>query len=67
MVDRDGLPTKPNTAWDYEIPDDAHHDEAFLRWYIARELTRGRMEAGEVIGRCQRIKAQVPSNHSFWR
>jgi hypothetical protein len=28
-------------VWDYDIPEDAQENEAFLRWYVARVLSRG--------------------------
>jgi hypothetical protein len=44
VVGRDVLPVNPDLVWDYEIPDDEYQDEAFRRWYVARVLTRGRLE-----------------------
>jgi hypothetical protein len=44
VVSRDVLYINPDLVWDYEIPDDEHQDEAFRRWYVARVLTRGRLE-----------------------
>ena len=39
VVDRDGLFLSSGAVWDYKTPYDAHHDEAFLRWYSVRVLT----------------------------
>ena len=50
VVSQDALPINPNLVWDYEIPEDGHQDEAFRRWYIARVLTRGRMEDVQDLG-----------------
>jgi hypothetical protein len=44
VTSRDVLPINPDLVWDYDIPDDFEQDEAFRRWYVARVLTRGRME-----------------------
>ena len=41
---QDVLSINPELVWDYELPDDGYQDEAFRRWYVARVLTRGRME-----------------------
>lgn len=59
MVDRDILPINPNLVWDYEIPDDGSQDEAFRRWYIARMLTRGRMQDVRDLG-LHTIHAYLP-------
>jgi hypothetical protein len=44
------VPINSSLVWDYEIPDAENQDEAFLRWYIARVLTRGRSEDVRAIG-----------------
>lgn len=44
MVSREVLSINTDLVWDYEIPEEGHQDEAFRRWYIARVLSRGRME-----------------------
>jgi hypothetical protein len=44
VVSRDVLSINPDLVWDYEIAEGGHQDEAFRRWYIARVLTRGRMQ-----------------------
>ena len=38
------LPVNADLVWDYDVPEAAHQDEGFRRWYIARVLTRGRSE-----------------------
>lgn len=35
------IPINEKLVWDYDIPDDAQENEAFLRWYVARVLSRG--------------------------
>ena len=35
------LPINEKLVWDYDIPDDAQENEAFLRWYVTRVLSRG--------------------------
>ena len=44
MAGRDVLSINPDLVWDYEIPDNEYQDEAFRQWYVARVLTRGRLE-----------------------
>ncbi len=43
-MSQDAMSINPDLVWDYEIPEDGHQDEGFRRWYIARVLSRGRME-----------------------
>ena len=43
-MSQDVIPINLDLVWDYEIPKDGHQDEGFRRWYIARVLSRGRME-----------------------
>ena len=59
MVIQDGLSINPDLVWDYEMPDDGRQDEAFRRWYIARVLTRGRMEDVRDLG-LHTIHAYLP-------
>ena len=49
-MSQDTLPINPDLVWDYEIPEDGHQDEGFRRWYIARVLSRGRMEDVQALG-----------------
>jgi hypothetical protein len=49
-VGQDVLSINPDLVWDYEIPEDERQDEGFRRWYIARVLTRGRMEDVRALG-----------------
>jgi hypothetical protein len=49
-VGQDVLSINHDLVWDYEIPEDRHQDEGFRRWYIARVLTRGRMEDIQALG-----------------
>ncbi|MGB2911209.1 MAG: hypothetical protein WBD56_09500 [Anaerolineales bacterium] len=35
------IPINEKLVWDYDIPENAQQNEAFLRWYLARVLTRG--------------------------
>jgi hypothetical protein len=58
-VSRDVLLINPDLVWDYEIPEDGSQDEAFQRWYIARVLTRGRMEDVQDLG-LHTIHAYLP-------
>jgi hypothetical protein len=58
-MSQDALPINPDLVWDYEIPDEGHQDEAFRRWYIARVLTRGRMEDVRELG-LRTIQAYLP-------
>jgi hypothetical protein len=44
------LPINPELVWDFAMPDDGHQDEAFRRWYVARVLSRGRMEDVQDLG-----------------
>ena len=44
MTAQDTISINPDLVWDYDIPDDSEQDEAFRQWYVARVLTRGRME-----------------------
>ena len=37
-------------VWDYDIPEDAQENEAFLEWYVARVLSRGRDEDLRALG-----------------
>jgi hypothetical protein len=50
VASREVLPVNPELVWDYEIPDRAEQDEAFRRWYVARVLTRGRMQDVQDLG-----------------
>ena len=50
MTSQETLPVNPDLVWDYDIPDDAEQDEAFRRWYVARVLTRGRMQDIRALG-----------------
>jgi hypothetical protein len=50
VVSQDVIPINPDLVWDYEIPEDEHQDEEFRRWYIARVLTRGRMQDVRELG-----------------
>ena len=59
MAIRDELLINPDLIWDYEIPDDGCQDEAFRRWYVARVLTRGRMEDVRELG-LRTIDAYLP-------
>lgn len=59
VASRDVLPINPDLVWDYEIPDDGRQDEAFRRWYVARVLTRGRMEDVRDLG-LGTIYSQLP-------
>lgn len=43
-------PINPDLVWDYDIPHDGMENTAFRRWYIARVLTRGRVEDVRAIG-----------------
>jgi hypothetical protein len=52
-------PINPDLVWDYEIPDDAHQDEAFRRWYMGRVLTRGQMRDIQDLG-LRTIHAYLP-------
>ena len=53
------LPIKPDLVWDDERPDDEDQDEAFRRWYVARVLTRGRLEDIRELG-LRTIYAYLP-------
>jgi hypothetical protein len=44
VTDQETMSVNPDLVWDYDIPDDSEQDEAFRQWYVARVLTRGRME-----------------------
>ena len=57
VVSRDELSINPDLVWDYRIPDEGPQDEAFRRWYIARVLTRGRMEDVRDLG--------LPTIHAY--
>ncbi len=59
VVLRDELLINPDLVWDYETPDDGYQDEAFRRWYVARVLTRGRMEDVRELG-LRTIDAYLP-------
>jgi len=58
-------------VWDYDIPENAHQDEAFRRWYIARVLTRGNAADLRAVG-FDVIFAYLPvlnlprEIHQFW-
>jgi hypothetical protein len=71
VVVRDALPINAGLVWDYEIPDDEDQDEAFRRWYVARVLTRGRMEDIRSLG-IDTVQAYFPHLvlpariHRFW-
>ena len=44
------IPINEKLVWDYDIPDDAQENEAFLEWYVARVLARGRDDDLRAIG-----------------
>lgn len=44
------IPINKKLVWDYDIPEDAQENEDFLRWYLARVLTRGTSEDLRAIG-----------------
>jgi hypothetical protein len=44
------IPINEKLIWDYDIPENAQQNEAFLRWYLARVLTRGSSEDLRAIG-----------------
>ena len=44
------IPINEKLVWDYDIPENAQQDEAFLRWYLARVLTRGSADDLRAIG-----------------
>jgi hypothetical protein len=50
VVSQDAIPINPALVWDYVIPEDGHKDEGFRRWYIARVLSRGRIEDVRALG-----------------
>jgi hypothetical protein len=50
VVSQDAIPINPALVWDYVIPEDGHQDEGFRRWYIARVLSRGRIEDVRALG-----------------
>jgi len=55
----DELSINPDLVWDYEVPAEGTKNEAFRRWYIARVLTRGRMEDIRGLG-LHTIRAYLP-------
>jgi hypothetical protein len=59
VVGRDVLPINPDLVWDYKVPDDEYQDAAFQRWYVARVLTRGRLEDIQGLG-LRTIYAYLP-------
>jgi len=50
VLRRDAIPINPDLVWDYDIPEDGRQDETFRRWYVARVLTRGRMDDVRTLG-----------------
>jgi hypothetical protein len=58
-VSQDAMSINPDLVWDYAIPEGAHQDEGFRRWYIARVLSRGRMEDVRELG-LRTIDAYLP-------
>jgi len=44
------LSVNPELVWDYDVPAAGQQSEAFRRWYIARVLTRGRLEDIRAVG-----------------
>jgi hypothetical protein len=54
------IPINPDLVWDYDVPPENEQSEAFRRWYIARVLTRGRVEDIKAVG-LERIFHYLPS------
>jgi hypothetical protein len=44
------IPINEKLVWDYDIPENDQQNEAFLRWYLARVLTRGSADDLRAIG-----------------
>ena len=65
------IPINEKLVWDYDIPANAQQDEAFIRWYLQRVLTRGSAEDLRAAG-LKTIHAYLPDLQlpleirSFW-